>query len=376
MTQILICPNTFKGAISADKAASLIKSSLLHFYTPAELTMLPIADGGDGTLPILAKYFEADLIKYPTIDALGNRLEAFYGWSENSRIGIVELAEASGIRHLDIKNLNPWKATTFGTGLIIKEILKRNPKVIYLTVGGSASVDGGLGILSALGVQFLDVNRNPPDPLNPSVMSEIAFVDAQETRKFFSDIKLNILCDVENPLLGSNGSARVFGPQKGASLQDVEALEKSLSHFNRLVKKNYGINLESTKHGGAAGGVAAFLHGILGADLIDGSNAILDISQFHDHLQKADIIITGEGKIDSQTISGKGPGRVAQLAKAQGKYVVGICGVSDLDDYVGNSFDEIVEINIKGQSLESSMFHAEKNLSNASYHLGQRLKAQ
>ncbi|MEO9476162.1 MAG: glycerate kinase [Cyclobacteriaceae bacterium] len=371
--KILIAPNTFKGSLDAFEVARSLESGLAQGKLSVDLEICPIADGGDGTLPIAASYFSGDLISVDTVDALGRPLVARYGWSESSNTALIELAEASGIRHLGKDELNPWKASTYGTGLILKEVLRRSPKDVYLTIGGSASIDGAVGLLEGVGVKFLDRYGKVLNGLNPSRILEIDGVDIREVEEILKGVSMKILCDVENPLLGSEGSAEVFAPQKGANQNDVLKLEDALTHLSDVIKKDFGLDIQKLKHGGAAGGVAAVLHGVLGADLIDGANFILDVSGFRDKLNFADIVITGEGKIDGQTLSGKGPGLVAVEAKKAGKRVIGFCGATELTDGSIEPFDEIVAINQSSESLEDSIKNTRKNLELAAIKLAGRL---
>lgn len=371
--RILIAPNTFKGSLDALEAARSIESGLTQGLLDVVTDICPIADGGDGTLPIVASYFGAELIPVNTIDALGRPLVGRYGWSESGQLVLIELAEASGIRHLHADELNPWKANTYGTGLIFKEALQQLPKNIYLTIGGSASVDGAVGLLEGAGVKFLDRYGKVLNGLDPSRISEIESIDRRDVEVKLKDTNLKVLCDVENPLLGSEGSAEVFGPQKGANQNDVQKLEDALTHLSDVIKKDFGNDVKKLKHGGAAGGVAAVMCGVLGAELIDGANFVLDVSGFREKLKFSDMVITGEGKIDRQTLSGKGPGLVAVEAKAAGKRVVGFCGTTDLSQDSIELFDEIITINQLGESLEDSIKNTQKNLGLTAKKFAERL---
>ncbi|MEP0368071.1 MAG: glycerate kinase [Cyclobacteriaceae bacterium] len=360
--RILIAPNTFKGSLDALEVARSIARGLAQGKLSLDLEICPIADGGDGTLPIAASYFGADLISVDTVDALGRPLVGRYGWSEASSTALIELAEASGIRHLRTGELNPWKANTYGTGLILEKALLQSPKHVYLTIGGSASIDGAVGLLEGMGIKFLDKYGKILHGLDASRISEIEGVDRREVMAKLKDANLKILCDVENPLLGAKGSAEVFGPQKGANQNDVEKLENALAHLSDVIKKDFGIDIKKLKHGGAAGGVAAVMYGVLGAELIDGANFVLNVSEFRGKLKFADLVITGEGKIDVQTLSGKGPGLAAVEAKKAGKRVIGFCGVTELTDGSIEPFDEIITVNQPHESLEDSIKNTQYNL--------------
>ncbi|WP_258105811.1 glycerate kinase [Marinoscillum sp. MHG1-6] len=369
---VLISPNAFKGALNANEVALAIEAGLKRSSHEFQIIRLPIADGGDGTLSILAEACKARLFTDQYPDPLGREVTASYGWMERENVAIVEMAEASGIRHLNTDELNPWVATSCGTGVIIKEAVEKGAKEIWLSVGGSASVDGGMGLLEALGVVFYDADGSPIHGVCPEKFFLIDDIDVSEASNLLDGVSIQVFCDVSNPLLGEEGAARVFGPQKGASMADVPKLELALAHLNNICLKKTGSDVSAIKHGGAAGGISAFLHGFLNAELLDGASNLLDKVGFHQKLQWADVVITGEGKIDSQTLSGKGPGLVAYLANKAGKYVVGICGEAEV--LVDGPFNELLSINHPMDNLLESMRKTGDNLEIAARKLGDRLR--
>ncbi|MFY0599075.1 MAG: glycerate kinase [Cyclobacteriaceae bacterium] len=374
--KILICQNAFKGALSAENATEAVDRGLSQSGLNFESIKLPIADGGDGTLRILKDVFNLSIITTQAYDPFRRSIQARYGWAKSSKIGFIELAEASGIKHLKKSELNPWTASTYGSGIILSELIDKGAKEIYLALGGSASVDGGVGILEALGVKFYDSEDNRLRELNPAKMNLITRVDAGFARRKVQDVKIRILCDVENPLLGINGSAVVFAPQKGASAEDVKGLENRLSRFSSVISDQFGVDVSNVKHGGAAGGVAAALKGVLNAQLLDGAHEVLKLVEFEEKMRGSDIVITGEGKIDHQTLSGKGPGLIAYKSNDAGKRTIGFCGVSEDAKLKKNPFSEIIEINQESESLEDSLKNANSNLVAAAKLLGERLKVE
>ena len=370
--KILIAPNAFKGSLTAKDAAHCIVAGLKRSGLHATFTQLPIADGGDGTLPVLAQAIHLDMIQVKTTDALRRPILAQYGWNEQSATAIVELAVASGIRHLDKNELNPWQANTYGTGVLIKDAISQGARKILLTIGGSASVDGGVGMLEALGVLYYNETNVLIKNLDPSKIKSIAYIDSSAAISLLDRVAIEVLCDVTNPLLGGRGSAPVFAPQKGASQADVIFLEQALALWKEIIFNETGVRVANLVHGGASGGAAAGLHGVLNAELKEGSRAVLNYMGFFDMMHSADIVITGEGQLDTQTLDGKAPGAVARAAKKEGKQVVGFCGASSLA--ASNAFfDEVIEVNQPNESLDQSIANTADNLEAAACLLGNRL---
>ncbi len=364
MSVVLIAPNAFKGALTAREAALAIQKGLSNYKT----ILFPIADGGDGSLQVLTDMLNAQLIQISVTGPLGHPVRASYGFQEETKTAIIELAEASGIRHLAKAGLNPWKTTTRGTGELIVEAVKRGAREILLTLGGSATVDGGIGILSTLGVRFYKDHREIENP-GTADLGDITRYDATQAISLLKNTQITILADVENPMLGPTGAAAVFGPQKGATKTDIPRLERGLENFASVIRQQEGIEVGALKHGGAAGGVAAALHGIVRASLVAGAPAILKLGDFESSLKQADVVITGEGQLDRQTLSGKGPGEVARLAKKAGKKVIGVCGFSELGDQYGY-FDRIIEIGDRSMELETNMKRTREKLEGVGEILG------
>ena len=360
MTRILIAPNAFKGALDAKETAHAIAAGLGRYET----ILFPIADGGDGSLPVLVDMLQATMVTEEVTGPLQKSVMARYGWIEKTRTVIIELAEASGIRLVARKELNPWQASTFGTGELIQAAVDRGASEILLTLGGSATVDGGIGILSALGVRFFNERHEIPNPLAGD-LEDITRYDASRAHARLRNTMITILSDVENTLLGEEGAAAVFGPQKGASAEDVSRLEKGLASFADVIKRQEGTDIREVRHGGAAGGVAAVLHGVFRARLVAGAPYILKLGNFESLLAQVDVVITGEGKLDQQTLSGKGPAEVALMAKRRGKKVIGVCGVSELGNSYPGYFDEIIGIADRRLTLEENMRRTRDALSQA-----------
>ncbi len=370
--KILSAPNAFKGALDSFDAAQVIKEGLEKSKLNAEITLFPIADGGDGTMQVLVKYFDGEFVSCGVSDPVGRPVEADFGLIDIGRTAVIELASASGIRHLSAAELNPMLASSYGTGLLIKEALGHNVNHIIITLGGSATVDAGIGILSALGLKINDLDA---PALGGQVLRQIKSVDTSLLNDEVRDVRFTLLCDVDNYLLGDKGAAAVFGPQKGATQSMVKELESGLSHFAEITKQEIGIDVTELKHGGAAGGCGAFLSAYLNAEIVDGSEYLFDKMQLDRHLQTADLVITAEGRIDEQTRHGKGPYALANRALASGVPTIALSGQIapelDISDYP--AFNSIIPIGNGPMPLDDAMHLTAKNLGRTATQIGQLL---
>lgn len=369
--KVIICPNAFKGSLSAEHAAEAIARGLKLASGDIECVELPIADGGDGSLGVIAKYLDAEILAKEVIGPCGSTVEANYGWHDEKKIAIIELAEASGIRL--IEELDPWNATTFGTGELIQNALQRGATKIYLTIGGSASVDGALGILDALGVEFIDLRGKVIENPKPSDIKRIAEIKMDLLTEVRDQCQIQILCDVVNPLLGDEGAARIFGPQKGLEERDIPWFDDALKSLADHIERIRGVKVHDLKHGGAAGGVAAILNGALDAELIPGGETILEWANFQEQVADADVLITGEGRIDQQTNFGKGPGLVAKLGKEQGLRVIGLSGSVNSEIEPIDYFDVVLPILNEPADLSTAMKYTYVNLERTAYQLARLL---
>src|SRR5688572_8551738 len=371
---ILIAPNAFKNSLDATKVAEAINNGLHKSKLSCTTTCFPVADGGDGTAGLLIDHLGGQLIHTIVQDPLKRKIKSSFGWIEKDKTAIIELAAASGLRLLKAEEYDPLITTTQGTGELIIEALNKDATKIILCIGGSATVDGGTGILNALGIKFFNAEGNELDNL-PASLSSLAEIDISGLDKRILNIEIIILCDVENPLLGPNGAAAVFGPQKGASGKDVELLERDLTKFCDVVLNKTGKDMAVIKHGGAAGGVAASLYTFLNARLINGIDYFLETTGFEKELKKADMVITGEGSIDQQTLQGKGPFGVAKRAKEFSLPVIAFSGrVAIVPDQSSRQyFDRLISINENIDDLEAAKKNTYMNLEKAAERLGDLL---
>lgn len=355
---ILIAPNSFKGSLNALEAADIIEQAILSVAPDWHTTKLPIADGGDFTSGVLVNALDGNFKSVEVLDPLGRTISSQFGIANNDT-AIIEMADASGIKLLETTELNPMKATTYGTGQLIKAALDEGCKEILIGIGGSATVDGGIGMLQALGVRFL--NRNGKEVgLGGEALMQIEEIDVSGLDQRIKDTKIVVHCDVENPLLGFNGAAPIFAPQKGANPIHVKLLERGLYNYANKIKKYLKLDVATMKHGGAAGGIAVAIYAFLNGQLRPGSSVILEAINFDEALEQADLVITAEGAIDAQTEGGKAPYEVAKRAQVAQKPVIAFCGNAPLDDVT--FFDGVFSIINQPMTLEEAIDNAENLL--------------
>jgi len=328
--KILIAAGAFKQSLTAAEACAAIAKGLGQSGLGADLEQLPIADGGNGTLDAFLAAGGQSLT-LTVRDPLGRPIQADYGLLDGGETAVIEMALASGLELLTPDELNPMTASTYGTGQLMADALERGVKRIIIGLGGSATVDGGMGCLKALGLRLLDESGGEV-PAGAAGLAQIATFDASGMDPRWRRAKVVIASDVDNPTLGEMGAARIFGPQKGADAQMVEQLERNLRHcFTRLYEQR-GVDVRAIKGGGAAGAFAAGLMAFLSCEIVSGIDLVLAQNRFADKLASASLVITGEGQIDAQTLGGKGPLGVAKLAAEQGVPTVAIVGGLNIDD--------------------------------------------
>jgi glycerate 2-kinase len=368
---ILIAPNAFKNCLSAKEVAEAVYEGLKQSSLSFTAEYFPIGDGGDGTGSLMIQKLKGRTVSCEVKDPLGRKIKSSFGLIDEGRTAVIEMADASGLRLLSANELNPLKASSYGTGELMEGALDIGVKKIILCIGGSATVDGGCGILSALGVKFLNEAGDEIMPL-PENLLQLASIDITALDKRIYDCELVILSDVQNKLLGQDGAAAVFGPQKGAGGNDVAKLEAVLERFASITMKQQGKDITSVPSGGAAGGVAAGLYGWLNAKLVNGINYFLDITDFNSCLQKADLIITGEGSIDSQTLNGKGPFGVAERAKQKGIPVIGIAGKVPLEknESLQQYFDVLLSVGNEPSDLATALKTSKQNVIRTAKEIG------
>jgi len=372
--QILIAPNAFKHSLTANETAYAIREGLIRSGLNFTSECFPIADGGDGTGHLIVEKCGGIWHEYDVHDPLGRLIKASLGIIDQGKTAVIEMADASGIRLLHPEERSPLMASSFGTGELISFALDRQVENIIIGLGGSATVDGGIGILSALGIKFRDADGLELAAL-PFNMPRFQQIDNSSFDKRVLNCRITVLCDVDNVLLGEQGSAAVFGPQKGASPADVKLLDHALSNLSELALKLTGTNMNEILHGGAAGGIAAAMRTFLNAELVNGGEHFLRITDFEKSLKNADLLITGEGSLDEQTLQGKGPFAVAKYAKQKGIPVIGLAGKVPMEDHpeMNKFFDLLLAIGNQPSELETAMKHTASNLIRTSIAIGRFL---
>ena len=374
---ILIAPNAFKNSLGAAEAAEAIREGLMESKLQCKCYCFPVGDGGDGTAELILHHCNGVTLQAEVNDPLGRKINSSFGLIDDDKTAVIEMSNASGLRLLQANELNPLHANSYGTGELIKHALEKGVSKIILCIGGSATVDGGAGILQALGFRFF--NKKGEELKNiPESLVELDRIEFSETDKRIMLCKIVVLCDVENVLLGKEGAAYVFGPQKGADPAAIIKLEAALTKLRDVVFRQSGKDMALIKQGGAAGGTAASLAVLLNAELVNGIEHFLSITGFDDFLEKATIVITGEGCIDMQTLQGKGPYGVARRAKKKGLRVIGLAGEISLASKTSlqQYFDVLLSINHETIELSEALKQTRQNLKQTATIIGKELALQ
>ncbi|MDN2453815.1 glycerate kinase [Lactobacillus sp. UCMA15818] len=339
--KFVIAPDSFKGSLTAKEVALAIKKGISKIFPTAVFELVPMADGGEGTVQSLVDATNGTIISKEVTGPLGKKVTANYGLLGNSKTAVIEMAEASGIGYINKTTANPLITTTFGTGQLILDALDHNVEEIILGIGGSATNDGGAGMAQAIGVHLLD-SKEKELPFGGAALIRLAKIDTQNIDCRLSKVKIVIASDVTNPLTGKNGASAVFGPQKGATAKMVQQLDESLVHYSKMLQKYLKKNVAALPGAGAAGGLGAGLLAFTTAQMKHGIDIVVDYSNLKNKIQDADFIITGEGGIDFQTKYGKTPFGVAQTAKSisPNSPVIALAG------YVGKDVDALYQDNV------------------------------
>lgn len=357
--QLLVVPDSFKESLSAKEVADAIARGIHSVDPEITVKQLPFSDGGEGALDLLQNLFEGELVTMSTIDAMGRSIKAPYFRFADRKAAWIELSQASGLAQIKVDRRNPMLASTYGTGLQIRHALDHGAEEIYLGIGGSATNDGGTGILSALGGLFSDAEGEMLLP-GGGFLTELDHIDVEAIPQF----KLKVACDVSNPLLGKQGTTAVYGPQKGVTPEMESQLEAGLANLSKHIELLTQKSVAEVPGAGAAGGCAAGLHGLLGAELVSGFELLAELSHLEEQIAASDLIVTAEGRIDGQSLEGKLPVGVAKLAKKHHKPVVVLAGSigEHLDPLYALGIDAIFSIQNKPCTLEESMNNAAKLL--------------
>lgn len=358
--KIIIAPDSFKGTIRSQEVCEIIANAYQDIFPDAEIIQLPMADGGEGTSEALVSALGGETVTIKATAPLGGEVDASYGLIDDGKTAVIDMASASGIELVDSENLNPMIATTYGTGEMILHALKNGVTSIIIGIGGSATVDGGIGMAQALGYNLLNADGNEVHKGGAS-MTQITNIVSDNVVSLLRDVKIQIASDVNNPLTGPNGAAAVYGPQKGATGFMVPILDDGLKNMLSLWQKNEML-AEEKAGDGAAGGLGAGLRAFCGAELTSGAELICDAINLPVHLEGADLLITGEGKTDSQTLSGKLCSVVAGFAKEKDIPVMLISGALQIREELFPMFDYAFSASSGQSSLEEILADAKQDL--------------
>lgn len=363
--KVLILPDSFKNCLSSTGVADALSEGVLRVFPDAEIQQYPVADGGEGTVEAFVDATGGTILKCAAHDALGRSIEGFYGLLPDGTV-VIEMAAASGIELLKSEEKNPLITSTYGTGEIIKAALENGAKKIILGLGGSVTNDGGVGMAKALGFRFLNA-KDEEIAEGGGALSDLSAIDSSGVLSHLNKCSFLVACDVQNPLTGLKGASAVYGPQKGATPEMVEELDANLHHLAEIIKRDLGPDVEETPGAGAAGGMGAGSIAFLAGELQAGFSIVTDILALKTKVIEADIILTGEGKIDAQTLQGKTPYAVAQLAKAADKRIIAFAGYlgTGYRELYNKGFDSIFPIAEKPMTLEESLSTAPTLLANA-----------
>ena len=339
MTRYLCAPDSFKESLTAMEAARAIALGIVNAVHDADVRCLPMADGGEGTARALVDATGGSMRAVPVHDPLGRPVEGHFGLLADGTTAVVETAEASGLALLEAKERNPLIASSYGTGELMLAAVRSGAKRIIVGLGGSATNDAGAGLLQALGVRLLDKNGNDLAH-GGAALANLTTIDISTMDPALKNVAITAACDVTNPLTGPTGASAVFGPQKGASKDDVATLDAALAHFAQVIDSQLGVAVNDVPGAGAAGGIGAALKGFLNAEFRPGIAIVIEQSGLDAAAQWADVVFTGEGSIDFQTKFGKTPAGVAETAKRHGKPVIAVAG------HIGTGIDELHEVGI------------------------------
>jgi glycerate kinase len=323
--KIVVAPNALKGSLGSVAAAQAMSAGVRLAAPAAEIVQLPVADGGDGLLEVLGTGEGLERIPCRVTGPLGSPVDCALLYAADRRLAIIEMAAAAGLALLPSSGLDPMQATTFGVGELLRLALDHGARRIILGIGGSATSDGGTGLARALGARFLDAHGKEL-PGNAAALQHIKRIDLEQLDPRLAQAHIDVICDVDNPLLGAAGAARVFSPQKGASPEQVEAIEAGLENRANLVEQQLGRDIRNLRGGGAAGGLGAGLVVFLQAALRPGAELVLELTGFEAALDGASLVLTAEGRLDSQTAHGKAPAAVAGLASRHGIPCIALAG--------------------------------------------------
>jgi len=373
--KIVIAPDSYKESLSALDVACAIEAGFREIYPDAEYVKLPVADGGEGTVEAMVAATNGRVIPVEVTGPLGEPVAGFYGVSGDEQCAFIEMAAASGLELLSPAQRNPLKTTSWGTGELIRHALDLGVRRIIIGLGGSATNDGGAGMVQALGAKLLTQDHQQIAQ-GGAALAGLMKIDISELDSRLADCQIDVACDVTNPLTGEEGASAVFGPQKGATPEMVADLDHALTHYAACIKQDLGIDVLSLEGGGAAGGMGAALFAFCGAKLRPGIDIVTEALHLDALVADACLVITGEGRMDSQTIHGKVPVGVARVAKRYHIPVIGIAGslTADVGVVHQHGIDAVFSVLYRICSLDDALEHAGENVRMAACNIAAVMK--
>lgn len=366
--KFILAPDKYKGSLTGREFCETVARGLTKVFPNAELIHRPLADGGDGTIDVVGDYLNASKVTVTVKDPLFRNIDSHYLLSEDKQTAFIEMSEASGYKLLQKQEMNCMETTSYGTGELILDALEKGARNIVLGIGGSATNDGGMGMAKALGYVFLDVNGNELEPVGKN-LGKVKEIQKNEVNSKLLDAKIQVACDVNNPFYGENGAAKVYGAQKGASEEEIVLLDKGLQSFAKVLQTAFGVDVQQIAGAGAAGGLGGGAVVFLNAELASGVDLVMELAQFDAVLQGADWVITGEGQLDGQTLSGKTINGVVGSAKKYDIPVAAFCGSVDISIEAMQDMGLDYAVSILNQigNLEDAKAKTIENLELASY---------
>ncbi|QGN39441.1 glycerate kinase [Klebsiella oxytoca] len=361
--KIVIAPDSYKESLSALEVATAIEQGFREIYSDAEYVKLPVADGGEGTVEAMVAATQGCRVEVTVTGPLGEPVAAFYGLSGDKQCAFIEMAAASGLESVPPARRNPLLTTSWGTGELIRHALDAGVTQIIIGIGGSATNDGGAGMVQALGAKLL-TKDNQQIASGGQALENLARIDVSELDKRLAGCHIDVACDVTNPLTGPQGATAVFGPQKGATAEMISRLDKALAHFADIIHRDLELDVLNLEGGGAAGGMGAGLYAFCGAKLRPGIEIVTDALHLAEIVADADLVITGEGRIDSQTVHGKVPVGVARVAKRYNLPVIGIAGslTPDVGVVHQHGLDAVFSVIYSVCTLDEALENAAENV--------------
>ena len=361
--KIVIAPDSWKESLTALEVATAIEDGFRQIFPDAEMVKIPMADGGEGTVEAMVAATQGRIVNLRVTGPLGEPVDAFYGLSGDEQQAFIEMAAASGLESVPPARRDPRITTSWGTGELIRHALDAGVRHIIIGLGGSATNDGGAGMVQALGAKLLD-QQGEPLGFGGDALSQLARIDISQLDKRLAECRIEAACDVTNPLTGEEGATAIFGPQKGATPEMIKQLDNALTHYGQIIERDLDKSVMTLKGGGAAGGMGVALYAFCGADLRQGIEIVTEALALDAAVRDADLVITGEGRIDSQSIHGKVPIGVARVAKRYAIPVIGIAGslTADVEVVYDHGLDAIFSVIPRICTLDEALENAAGNL--------------